>query len=135
MSETAEYEELRKKALKLRGKKSMGLIARELDVTRNVVAGMFFRNSHPGEKKTGAGRGGRGSRAKECIRIGGKPGRVARRSIRIALGQIVALCKDKHTVDLRQSVLEIAESAIAYADKQRDHMRAVSTRRQQATSS
>jgi hypothetical protein len=42
--------------LRWRGKKSFGLIAKEFGVTRNVVAGIFFRADHPGCKKIGTGR-------------------------------------------------------------------------------
>lgn len=38
------------KALALRGRKSMGLIGKELGVTRNVIAGIFFRADHPREE-------------------------------------------------------------------------------------
>lgn len=71
-------------ALKLRGKKSTGLIARELGVTRGVVAGIFFRQSHPGLKMTGTGRGRAQNRkpAAEVLRSGGgqarAPGPLAR---------------------------------------------------------
>lgn len=40
-----------KKILKLRGKKSMGLIALEMGVTRNAVAGVFFRADWPVEAR------------------------------------------------------------------------------------
>lgn len=40
---------LAKKVLKLRGQKSFGLIAKELDVSRNVVAGICFRADYPVE--------------------------------------------------------------------------------------
>ena len=38
---------LTEKIMKLHGKKSYGLIAKELGITRNVVAGVIFRNSWP----------------------------------------------------------------------------------------
>lgn len=37
--------------LRLRGRKSYGLIAKELNVTRNVVAGVIFRHDWPVEKR------------------------------------------------------------------------------------
>lgn len=47
---------LRARILRMRGKKSYGLIAEELGVTRNVVAGVLFRQRHPGMRMTGEGR-------------------------------------------------------------------------------
>lgn len=39
------------KILKMRGKKSFGLIAKELGVSRNVVAGVRHRADYPGDKR------------------------------------------------------------------------------------
>jgi len=47
---------LTEQILALRGKKSHGVIAKELGVTRNVVAGVCFRADHPGKKKIGSTR-------------------------------------------------------------------------------
>lgn len=44
-------EKRNKKILKLAGKKSYGLIAEELNTTREVVAGVIFRDKHPVEKR------------------------------------------------------------------------------------
>ncbi len=40
--------------LKFRGKKSYGLIARELGITRNKVAGIIFRANHPIKERRAA---------------------------------------------------------------------------------
>lgn len=40
-----------RRILAMRGKKSMGLIAKELGLTRNVVAGVFFRADHPPQER------------------------------------------------------------------------------------
>lgn len=116
--------DLRSKALALRGKKSMGLIAKELGITRNQVAGIFFRHAHPGQRFTGAGRGGGKNQkaAKQVIRQGGKPGRTCRWHVRKALGRIVELINaaPKIGADLRVELLQIGEAAIQYADNYRD---------------
>lgn len=122
-------ETIRKQALLMRGKKSLTLIGQELGVSRNVIAGIFFRTKHgPGVKSNGAGRGRvRGERPKEMIRAGGsKPGRECRGYVRKALGRIIELCKQPGAVHLRRDVLEIAEAACAYADMKREERRAKS---------
>jgi len=40
--------ERNQKILAMRGKKSFALIAKELGISRNVVAGVCFRADHPG---------------------------------------------------------------------------------------
>lgn len=47
---------LKAEILQWRGKKSYGLIAKELGTTRNVVAGVFFRADHPKQRAIGTGR-------------------------------------------------------------------------------
>jgi len=121
--DATERDYLRARALRMRGDKSMGLIARELGVSRNVIAGLFFREDHPGQRMTGSGHRGNSTPAKQVISRGGKRGRRAPRTTRAALGAIAALCKDGSAQDLRQSILEIAERAIAHTDKARDRMR------------
>lgn len=49
-------EVLRNKILRMRGKKSYGLIAEELGISRNSVAGVMFRAAHPGVRQTNQGR-------------------------------------------------------------------------------
>jgi hypothetical protein len=46
---------LKTEILRWRGKKSYGLIAKELGTTRNVVAGVCFRADHSGRKSIGTG--------------------------------------------------------------------------------
>jgi hypothetical protein len=68
------------KILSLRGKKSFGLIARELGISRNVVAGVCFRADWPAatrvassgrSKRNKCGMGYRtGSRAEETLPCG-----------------------------------------------------------------
>lgn len=68
------------KILSLRGKKSFGLIARELGLSRNVVAGVCFRadwstdrlmqrspNSNGGKNKAGIGHHGGGRYAEQTL--------------------------------------------------------------------
>ena len=67
------------KILSLRGKKSFGLIARELGLSRNVVAGVCFRadwstkrrecspNSKGGKNKAGIGHHGGGRYAEQTL--------------------------------------------------------------------
>lgn len=47
-------QQLNAKILRLRGKKSFGLIAKELGITRNVVAGVMFRDNWPIELRVSA---------------------------------------------------------------------------------
>lgn len=67
-----------KKILRLRGKKSFGLIAKDLGLTRNIVAGVCFRHDHPPElrfrspnshgcNKIGTGYTGRGKDPKKML--------------------------------------------------------------------
>jgi hypothetical protein len=74
---------LASKILKLREKKSYGLIGKELGVSRNVVAGVMFRARHRGKKlmsspnstgsgnKTGVGRHGPGKYARKTLVLPG----------------------------------------------------------------
>lgn len=67
------------KILALRGKKSFGLIARKLGVSRNIVAGVMFRAAWPvgtrvpspgyryGGNKSGTGHHGGGRYARELL--------------------------------------------------------------------
>jgi len=107
----------------MRGKKSMGLIAKEFGIFRHAVAGIFFRHSHPGQRSTGTGRRNNGTHATICIRLGGKVGRNNAWGVKIALGKIADLCKDTDSRDIRKQCLEIAESSLALADKNRDKKR------------
>lgn len=71
------------KILALRGKKSFGLIARELGISRSTVAGVCFRADWPssecvrspngiGPNKAGVGRHGSGRYARETFPLGVK---------------------------------------------------------------
>lgn len=51
---------LEQKILAMRGQKSYGLIALELGITRNVVAGVIFRHKYPRTVRVRAGHKGRG---------------------------------------------------------------------------
>lgn len=99
--------------LALRGQKSFGLIAKDLGVSRNVVAGIVFRTVHPKTKSIGTGYR-RGVPAKECLAHGKPPGRVRTRGCRAALGDIAEHCR-KGDID-PTLILEIAERAISRAD-------------------
>lgn len=77
------------KILSLRGKKSFGLIAKELGISRNVVAGVMFRANWPADKRTsspnskggmnkaGIGRHGNGRYAKKTLPLLGRRPREA----------------------------------------------------------
>lgn len=45
------------KIIALYGKKSFGLIAKELGITRSVVAGVVFRNNYPAEVRASTPQG------------------------------------------------------------------------------
>jgi hypothetical protein len=47
MSNTKENKDRNRRILAVKGKKSFGLIALDLGITRNIVAGVCFRASHP----------------------------------------------------------------------------------------
>lgn len=59
--------------LALYGKKSFALIALELDIERNIVAGVVFRANHPAGTRDGIGRHGRGPYAEQTLFRAGKP--------------------------------------------------------------
>lgn len=114
--------------LALRGKKSMGLIARQFGVSRNVGAGIFFRASHPGQRSLGTGprTGPRtGIAATEIISKGGSlPGRRRARYIRESLEEIAAICRSETPDDFaRTQILEIADDAITYAVDKADYQK------------
>lgn len=67
--------------LGMRGKKSFGLIAKELGVTRNVVAGVCFRHDYPCEVRVRAGHKGRGGGNKIGTGRKGGPRRYAKRTL------------------------------------------------------
>jgi hypothetical protein len=114
---------LANEVLKLRGKKSMGLIARQFGVTRNVVAGIFFRAAHPGERQLGTGYR-TGQAAPEVSRRGGKVGRECKHFIRAALEEIERLCKSELPSDFaRTLILEIAEEALDYAEHKKQYQK------------
>lgn len=84
------YESIRTRVLALKGKKSYGLIAKEVGLTRNQVAGIMFRASHPYTERIAASPGignkiGTGYRtgayARECIRNRGSL--IGRRSLKV----------------------------------------------------
>lgn len=74
-----------KRILKLAGKKSYGLIAQQLGTTRNVVAGVVFRDKYPSRhrvcspnstspNKTGVGHRGNGPYAPKTRKLGAPVG-------------------------------------------------------------
>jgi len=120
-------EQIKAAVLAMRGKKSFSLIARDLGISRNAVAGLLFRQDHAGQRTTGTGRHGGGHKyAKECLLMGSPPRFRRPRSTRIALGQIIERCRDENKGQQRlcEDILEIAEWAVAKADKARDLQRA-----------
>jgi hypothetical protein len=68
----------RRKILALYGKKSFGLIARELGITRNIVAGTVFRSQYPSKVRVSSPNGSRNK-----IGVGHHgPGCYARKTLR-----------------------------------------------------
>lgn len=117
------------KFLARRGQKSMSLIADEFGVTRNVVAGVFFRASHPKTRSLGTGYR-TGERTPESKLIGGKIGRKRWSGLRKSLEKIVVLCHDEENIVLNFAViLEVAEGALAFADKKAAHTAAFKRRK------
>lgn len=57
---TAHNSKRNRAVLALYGKKSFGLIAKELGISRNVVAGIVFRSIHPPGQRSKVGGGDRG---------------------------------------------------------------------------
>ncbi len=95
--------DIKAQILSLRGKKSAGLIAQELGLSRNAVAGLFFRKGHKVN----------GKHAEERLRQshGRSPGRSRGEffspGLRLSLLVIIEKCGQENNSDtLRQEVLD-----------------------------